>query len=173
MNVLLLRAGFAILDVIDIKDGHDVAFLLAASSPSNTAAMPRPPGDALSDTLMDGYRRGAQRLAEMAAPVALYGANAYSQALLGLYPDVPIFGGIFDDTPSYAAQSAYGPRTDLLIAQPKAQELHRYAAIVITAYLHDQPIAEKIRAMGFAGPIHTVRSNHAINQPALASSLFQ
>src|SRR3954468_258326 len=29
MNVLLLRAGFAILDVIDIKDGHDVAFLLA------------------------------------------------------------------------------------------------------------------------------------------------
>jgi len=173
MTALLLRAGFAVVDVIDIKNGHDMAFLLAASSPSDAASMPRPPGDGLSDALMDGYRRGARRLADMAAPVALYGANAYSQALLGLYPDVTIFGGIFDDTPSYAAKSAYGPHTDLPIELPTAEKLRRYTAILITAYLHDQPIAEKIRAMGFSGPIHTVRSNPAIKPSTIVSSLFQ
>ena len=84
-----------------------------------------------------------------------------------------IFGGIFDDTPSYAARIAYGPRIDLPIEQPNAEKLPRCAAILITAYLHDQPIAAKIRAMGFSGPIHTVRSDHAINPSTIVASLFQ
>ena len=45
MTALLLRAGFAVVEVIDIKDGHDMAFLLAAASPSDAASLPRPPGD--------------------------------------------------------------------------------------------------------------------------------
>lgn len=173
MTALLRRAGFAILDVIDIKDGHDMAFLLAAAAPADTDSLPQPPGDGLTDALMAGHRHGAERLAGMAAPIALYGANAYSQALLGLYPDLALFGGIFDDTPSYAAKSAYGPRIDLPIEQPSAEKLGRYAAILITAYLHDVPIAEKIRTMGYSGPIHTVRANSAISQPAIVPSLFR
>ena len=173
MTALLLRAGFTVLEIIDIKDGHDMAFLLGASTPSDGASLPLSPDDGLSDALMTDRRRGAERLAGMAAPIALYGANAYSQALLGLYPDVRIFGGIFDDTPSYATKSAYGPHIDLAIEQPSAEKLRRYAAILVTAYLHDRPIAEKIRTMGYSGPIYTVRANSAIEQPAMVSSLFQ
>lgn len=167
MTALLQRAGFAVRDVIDVKDGHDVAFLLGAASRSTASPVLTIPEDGLSAALALAHRRGEQRLAAMAGAIALYGANAYSQALLGLYPDVASFAGMFDDTPSYAGKSAYGAHIDLPVERPSPKRLKDFAAVLITAYLHDRPIAEKVRAMGFAGPILTVRADAPAGIPSL------
>jgi len=167
MTSLLQRAGFVIHDILDVKDGHDVAFVLGAATAEASPAVPTMPHDGLDNSLAAAYRRGQQRLAAMPGPVALYGANAYSQALLGLYPDVTIFGGMFDDTPSYAGKNAYGARIDLPVERPSPERLKDFAAVLITAYLHDRPIAEKVRATGFAGPILTVRADAPAGIPSL------
>ncbi|MES1148005.1 MAG: class I SAM-dependent methyltransferase [Bradyrhizobium guangdongense] len=167
MTALLQCAGFVVRDIIDVKDGHDVAFLLGAA-PRNTASPALTMReDGLSAALASAHSRGGKRLAAMAGAIALYGANAYSQALLGLYPDVTSLAGMFDDTPSYAGKSAYGAHIDLPVERPSPERLKDFAAVLITAYLHDRPIADKVRAMGFAGPILTVRADPPAGLPSL------
>jgi 2-polyprenyl-3-methyl-5-hydroxy-6-metoxy-1,4-benzoquinol methylase len=172
IEVLLARAGFAIIDAAALKNGHDVAFLLRAAAPSDAPAPARALDDDLASALAARRARGRDRLAAMSGPIALYGANAYSQALLGLYPDVGKFAAMLDDTPSYAGQRAYGPAIDLEIEPPRAARLARLGAVVITAYLHDRPIATKLRVLGFSGPLFTVRSDADAGAGDVPESLF-
>src|SRR6185436_9077369 len=97
--------------------------------------------------------------ATIRGPIALYGANAYSQAFLALYHEAGVFPVVFDDTPAYAGRCAYGPAGDIPIELPRADRLRGIGAVVITAYLHDRDIARKVRALGFDGPIHSVRAD--------------
>jgi len=106
--------------------------------------------------------RGRAHLAAIDGPLAFYGANAYSQALLGLYPDIKGIGGMFDDTSAYAGHVAYGPTIDIAIEQPTAARLRDFGAIVISAYLHDAEIVRKLHGFGFTGPVFTARSDTAM-----------
>lgn len=173
MEWLLARAGFAIEEIFDIKKGHDVGFLLHAAEPQTREGLASPgisPED-LSAALAERRARAAQRLAATDGPIALYGANAYAQALLGLYQESTPFAVMFDDTASYAGRYVYGPVGEIAIEPPCGERLAGMATIVIAAYLHDAEIARKISAMGFRGLVYTLRAAGP-DGPGLIASLF-
>jgi hypothetical protein len=173
MELLLARAGFAVAEVFDIKQGHDMGFLLRAAKPlahEATALASISPSE-FAATLAERRARAAQRLAAIKGPIALYGANAYTQALLGLAQETTPFAAVFDDTASYAGRCVYGPAGEIKIERPSAERLAGMAAIVIAAYLHDAEIARKIAAIGFRGPVYTLRAP-APDTPHSIASLF-
>jgi 2-polyprenyl-3-methyl-5-hydroxy-6-metoxy-1,4-benzoquinol methylase len=171
MELLLARAGFAIEELFDIKQGHDVGFLLRAAKPRQPGAQassdisPRE----LSAALAKRRTLAAQRLAAIDGQIAVYGANAYAQALLGLYQESTPFAAMFDDTVSYAGRCVYGPAGEIVIEPPRGERLAGMAAVVIAAYLHDTEIARKIAAMGFRGAVYTLRAPDPEAPGALAS----
>lgn len=170
-EALFNRAGFDIVETVDIKDGHDIGFMLRLETPARRDPQPRQDDD-IAEAFQRLRRTAADRLARLPGPVALYGANAYSQALLGLFPDGGRYAAMFDDTESYVGYSAYGSGVDLPIGPPDADKLKAVGTVVITAYLHDRPIARKVREMGFDGPILTVRCDRNAGQGEYPDSLF-
>ncbi|MBR0835949.1 class I SAM-dependent methyltransferase [Bradyrhizobium manausense] len=173
MELLLARAGFAIAEVFDIKQGHDMGFLLRAAKPlvHEARASSDVSPSKFAAALAERRARGAQRLAAIDGPIVLYGANAYAQALFGLYQETTPFAAMFDDTASYAGRCVYGPAGEITIEPPRSERLAGMAAVVIAAYLHDAEIARKIAAMGFRGPVYTLRA-HGVNTPGPIASLF-
>jgi hypothetical protein len=160
IETLLARSGFAIVEKFDIKKGHDVGFLLRAQAAQECNMSPSTVSpDILSSAFAERRARAADRLATIDGPIALYGANAYAQALLGLYQETIPFAAMFDDTAAYAGQCVYGPAGDIRIELPSGDRLAGMAALVITAYLHDVEIARKVSAAGFRGPVYTLRAS--------------
>jgi 2-polyprenyl-3-methyl-5-hydroxy-6-metoxy-1,4-benzoquinol methylase len=168
---LFARTGLELIDLVVLKEGHDVGFLLRAGAPE-TLPMPSPSARDFGPGLAWRREQGRRRLAAIRGPIALYGANAYSQAFLALYHDVGVFPVMFDDTPAYAGRCAYGPSGDIPIELPRAERLRGIGAVVITAYLHDRDIARKVRALGFDGPIHSVRADGSFETDRAPPSLF-
>ena len=174
LEVLFARAGLAIAETVDVKNGHDVGFILRPVAP-RAASPPARSCDAtaLAAALANRRRLGGERLAALKGAIALYGANAYSQAILGLYPDAANYSIVFDDTPMYAGQRAYGPGIDIEIRPPDAERLKAVDAIVITAYLHDVAINHKLQSFGFPGPVYTVRADALSGTGGAPPSLFR
>lgn len=171
VETLFRRAGFEILESCVIKDGHDVGFLLCGIPPGE-AQIQETSNSGLAEVLSGARERATSRLAEISGPVALYGANAYSQALFGLFPDFTGFASMYDDTESYVGYSAYGAKAELPIGPPDPEQISNVAAVIITAYLHDEPIARKLRAMGYEGQIYTVRCDGLAATGDRPESLF-
>ncbi len=174
IETLFARAGLAVAETIEVKEGHDIGFILRGAAPAPAA----PPGVSmmpagLGARLSVHRARGWARLGALGARVALYGANAYSQALLGLYPDAGNLVAMFDDTPGYIGRHAYGRTAALAIRQPNAALLRDLDAVVITAYLHDLTIARKLAGLGFTGPVLSVRADRTAGRGGRPSSLFR
>jgi SAM-dependent methyltransferase len=173
MELLLRRAGFIVEDAFDIKKGHDVGFLLRATGVREvgTCLSPEISPDRLSARFAAHRAQGAQRLAAITGPIALYGANAYAQALLGLYQESTPFAAMLDDTTSYAGRCIYGPAGEIKIEPPRSERLAGIAAVVIAAYLHDAEIERKVSGMDFRGPVYTLRAPGP-EGPGALTSLF-
>jgi SAM-dependent methyltransferase len=173
-ETLLRRAGFEVIDVTDVKDFHDRGFLLRAATPAATAAPP-PPIDRgpLAKDLAARVETGRQRLRAFQGAVALYGANAYSQALLGLFPHDARYTLMLDDTPMYEGQRAYGPDIDIPIQRPSPAALQAVDGVVITAYLHDAGIAGNVRRLGYDGPLYTARADSLAGTGDRPEGLFR
>jgi len=169
---LFSRAGFEIAESCVVKNGHDVGFLLRGTAPA-TADPPHDDRGGLPDALNRVRQKGAARLAAISGPIALYGANAYSQALVGLFPNYQQFVAMYDDTESYIGYSAYGAKVELPIGPPDRQQLEGIAAVIITAYLHDETIARNLRTLGYGGQILTVRCDQTVNQGEKPKGLFR
>ncbi len=171
VDTLFRRAGFEIVETVSVKDGHDVGFFVRPIAPA--------PELSYSGQVLRGFgadveaRRsaGLRRLRTLDGGIALYGANAYSQAFLGLYSDFAA-AAIFDDTPLYVGHRAYGPTQDLPIGPPSLEKLDGIGAVIVTAYLHDLAIAAKLRRLGYGGAIFTVRSDPSASQGERPPSLF-
>lgn len=172
LEALFARAGLEPVDVTDIKTGHDRGFLLRASRERPAPAPPRQVLGTLARDLAARVRQGQNRLCAYRGTVALYGSNAYSQALLGLYPDEARYSVMFDDTPMYEGQHAYGPGIDIPIRRPATEALDGVTAVVITSYLHDVVIGRKIRDLGFRGPLVSVRADSSAGTADHPHSLF-
>jgi 2-polyprenyl-3-methyl-5-hydroxy-6-metoxy-1,4-benzoquinol methylase len=172
IEALFARAGFAVFGTIEVKDGHDTAFLLRPCQPYKRALPQGGDGRSFAVELTVRRDRGRKRIARAKGMIGLYGANAYSQALLGVYPDFTNIAAVFDDTPMYKGQQAYGPSQDIIIGQPSADRLAKLDAVIVTAYLHDLTISRKIREFGFKGAIYTVRSDRLAGWGEIPQSLF-
>jgi len=172
LETLLARAGFRVIEVIDVKDGHDRGFLLSAAAESLGTPAPSRHSTGLAAGLAERVGLGRQRLGALDGTIALYGANAYSQALLGLYPESARYGVMLDDTPMYEGQCAYGPGIYIPIRRPSREAFAGLAAVVITSYLHDGAIGHKVRDFGFKGPVLTVRAGARAGPEDWPPSLF-
>ena len=105
---LLARVGFRILRSWSLKGGHDMGYMLTLTPP-NAAFLQQ------SSTALNGLRErlearwaaGSKKLQALGNEFAIYGACAYSQSLLGLYPQMPAPTAVFDDTVGYHDQEIY------------------------------------------------------------------
>ncbi|MGE0565657.1 MAG: class I SAM-dependent methyltransferase [Pseudolabrys sp.] len=173
LEAVFARAGFAVVETIDVKNGHDTAFVLR---PIAAAARQVPVLHDDPDFAADmaaRRARGRERLGQIKGAFGLYGANAYSQSLFGVYPDFTAYAAMFDDTPMYVGHYAYGPAIDIPIEPPSAEKVLSLGAVVVTAYLHDLVISRKVRALGFKGPIYTVRTDPLAGRGEQPPSLFE
>jgi SAM-dependent methyltransferase len=172
IDVLLRRAGFDMVEARLVKDGHDIGLILTAATPESGAEPAHHKDAALGAALEVRRALGRRRLEGIRGGIALYGANAYSQALLGLYPDVGAFCLMFDDTAMYEGQRAYGPGHDLAIDRPRPELLAGLSAVIITAYLHDATIAQRLEEAGWRGALYTVRADPLAGKGGRPPSLF-
>ncbi|AXK79054.1 methyltransferase domain-containing protein [Pseudolabrys taiwanensis] len=172
LEALFARAGFAVVETIDVKNGHDTAFVLrpVAASDVRPAIIKDDPNFVADMAKRRAY--GRERLTGITGSIGLYGANAYSQSLFGVYPDFAAYSAMFDDTPMYVGHQVYGPAIDLPIGPPSVEKLLPLGAVIVTAYLHDLVIARKVRALGFKGPIYTVRTDSLAGNGEQPPSLF-
>ncbi|HXF54898.1 MAG TPA: class I SAM-dependent methyltransferase [Hyphomicrobiaceae bacterium] len=170
--LLVRRIGFETVSSMALKDGHDIGFVLKRALPEPEAAAPCQEAGALRQALRERRALGQRRLDSIKGAVALYGANAYAQALLGLYPGPGPFQAVLDDTPMYAGQRAYGAGHDIPIVAPSAKLLGTLSTIVITAYLHDAAIARKLERLGWKGLLYTVRADPLAGKDGRPPSLF-
>jgi SAM-dependent methyltransferase len=170
---LFARLGFRVLRRGDLKNGHDMGFTVARSAPED---LPWEGRAAAVDGLqrrLEGRRDTARtRLADFPGHVGLYGATAYSQALLAAYPPSAVPAAMLDDTPGYAGYEAYWRNGRAEVRLPEGPQLHDLDRVVVCAYLHDQAIAARLREKDFSGPIHTLRSDD-LGGRAQAMSLFE
>lgn len=176
IEFLFKKAGFEVVNAVSLKGGHDVGYML------------RPVPTSLADAIDIKFEqntmvrfaaelqvrraRGSVKMHALRGRTALYGANAYSQALVGLYPSLNSVMRIFDDTESYAGHVGFGRVIEMPIMLPHLNTINDMETIIITAYLHDLEISKRLRANGYAGQLYTVRTDPSAGQNGRPASIF-
>ena len=170
---LLARVGFRILRSWSLKGGHDMGYMLTPAPPNTELTEQSSAGlNGLRGRLEAHRAAGSQRLQALGSEFAIYGACAYSQSLLGLYPKMPAPAAAFDDTVGYHDQELYHRAWRKPVVPPSTEALKEIHSVIITSYLHDRPIAERLRALGYRGAILTLRSDEEAGRTA-PPSLFR
>jgi len=158
---LFESVGVTVISKISLLDGHDVGWIVKNSdSPTNCEI-------SLNDRNSHArsfhkFRVMRDKLVESVGrlpdEVALFGANAHLQALLGWVPTAG-WKHVFDSTSSYWGHHCYSSSSRLEVLPPEKANLQSAGAIVIASYLHDHHISETLRASGYSGKIFSVRPN--------------
>jgi 2-polyprenyl-3-methyl-5-hydroxy-6-metoxy-1,4-benzoquinol methylase len=157
---LFAGVGFCSVRSWKLKGGHDIGYVLRAATPNATKVHLSSSLAGLRERLATHRRAGDVRLRSLGNGIALYGACAYSQALLGLYPDISIPAAILDDTPGYRDHEVYSRTWSKRVVAPSPDTLNGVRHVIIASYLHDKTIAERLTAIGYSGSILTLRSDH-------------
>ena len=142
----------------NLLDGRDVGFVLRGAKNKSTRNHAKFHSKDFSAFLAKNLVVAENRIIDLSLnkKIAIYGANAGSQALFGFFPHIkPEF--LIDDTPSFAGAFGYSSKDRFEIIKPTIENLGRVQAVVIAAYIHDKVIAEKMRLLGFAGEIYSLR----------------
>jgi SAM-dependent methyltransferase len=168
---LFARVGFCAVRSSMLKGGHDVGYVLGVAAPNAAKVHPIASLGELRERLASHRHAGSARLRSLGNGIALYGACAYSQALLGLYPGISIPTAILDDTPAYRDHEVYNHTWSKRVVAPSPETLNGVRHVIIASYLHDQTIVEKLTALGYSGSIMTLRSDHQAGRMA-PPSLF-
>ena len=152
IKILFAKFNFEVIDIQHLKNGHDFGFLLKKNYEikNNLSILPYP----------QAYDNWIVKSAEInkKAKVALYGANAYSQSFLGMFASKLNIINVFDDTQFYQGNFCYHSNQYYPIEIPSSDNINNVDNIIITAYLHDETIQERILNLNFKGIIYTVRS---------------
>lgn len=156
IKFLFNKLGFKIIKDKLIKNGHDIGFVLKLNDKLKPVLPKNQKIKVL--TLKNNLKKNKN------LKVGLYGANAYSQSFLGIYNEdfnIPL---VFDDTSEYSGLFVYGnSKKSIPIFLPNKDNINSVEIIIITAYLHDVTIFNKIKDFGFKGEIFTVRTDKTNN----------
>jgi 2-polyprenyl-3-methyl-5-hydroxy-6-metoxy-1,4-benzoquinol methylase len=159
-TALARRAGLESMRTLAIKGGHDFGVLFRAAERPATWQAPDAgiaPADDLSARLTAAVIQGAEQLSSIPGTMALYGATAQGQAFLTHHSAARRFVRVYDDNPALAGRRLAGGGQTPVIVRPDAESLRDVDAVLICAYLHDEVIAERLRALGFQGTILSAR----------------
>ncbi len=142
----------------DLLNGRDIGFVLVRTKIETNLPFEKQSVTDFSPSLEKIHLNAKARIAALSSNkrVAVYGANAGSQAMFGFFPQIkPEF--VIDDTPSYEGAFSYSSEARFKVVKPTAENLRSVEAVLIAAYIHDKVISEKIRAAGFVGDIYSLR----------------
>jgi hypothetical protein len=163
------------LRTLAIKDGHDFGVLFRAverpavwQAPDAGIAAAKDLSARLASTAL----RGAEVLSALPGATALYGATAQGQALLNRYGGQRRFVRVYDDNPALVGRCLAGAGQTPPIVRPDPDALADIDVVLICAYLHDEVIAQRLRALEFRGAILSVRPEFSPGGAATVRSLF-
>lgn len=172
-RALMAQCGLETVASFAIKDGHDMGFLVRAAHSTTRHDDALPGGDEAFPALLSRrISAGRHRLSALSGPIALYGATPTAQAFLGLFDQEHEFRLAFDDNREYGDYALYGPNQVVPVATPDAATIRDMASIVITSYLHQVVISEKLRAMDFRGAILSIKPGTFIDSQRGLEGLF-
>jgi SAM-dependent methyltransferase len=167
------QAGLTVIDRHDVVAGRDVGYVVMKRSDTTvgrtgefgltgarTGSHRSDVADA-SARFADAVTLLQQRLAQLAGRVALYGANAATQALLGWVPEGS-WDVVLDDTPAYWGHRVVSTAGLTPIVDPNTVDLDAYDTVLIAAYVHDAAIARRLRERGFRGEVRSLRPPTAV-----------
>lgn len=145
--------GFEPVREFDIMNGHDFGLLLRKTA--SKVQVEREP-EALSLTRVEDLRarHRAVLATQTGGRAALYGGSAQGITFFQETGDDTAIGVVFDDNQSSVGGSVYRPGAAVPVEAPTAERVCEMSDIYIGAYLHDRPIARKLReTFGFQGRI--------------------
>jgi 2-polyprenyl-3-methyl-5-hydroxy-6-metoxy-1,4-benzoquinol methylase len=160
-NLLALaaKAGFVAERQQLLKGGHDFGVLLYSQHRNSFDIEPVVRDfDDLGARLE--HRRSQSRtfLAELSGEVALYGATWQGITFLNIFQQDCRFTLAMDDNADYTGYALYSREQILPVCLPTVRTLTDISVVLITAYLHDLAIADRLRATGFLGRIFSIRN---------------
>ena len=161
---LAARAGFEAVRRWQLKDGHDVGVLLRPQRriPAEDAVWsPVQRSDDLRRRLEDRRARTRAWLVSLEGTVCLYGATAQGLAFLHAFQSDRRFVAVADDNPGYEGYALYSSEQRIPVVGPRHDALRGSTDVIITAYLHDAAITDRLKAAGFSGEIVSVRESPA------------
>ncbi|MDO8606998.1 MAG: class I SAM-dependent methyltransferase [Phaeospirillum sp.] len=166
------NAGLVAERMIHIKDGHDIGILFRKGT------VPAQPLHSGGEYDFQEWRRALQcRIDDLAAVdfvalgrIALYGVTMHGQVLLNLPGfDASTVVAAFDDNHANLDYGLYTPTGFIPAQAPTALTLAEIDTVIITAYLHDQVMEQKLRTLGFSG---TVLTAGTAGHPRMMGRLF-
>jgi len=153
--------GFKLLDFKLVKNGHDYGMLLSKCNPiSFITPKSSKQRSNISEKLKIRIQNGLRTIYTFnKKKIALYGATAGGQILITLYPSlVKNIRYVFDDTPYKNKNYVYSSQKDIEIIRPSEELINQINIIIITAFLHDDLIAMRLKSLNFSGTIYTLKS---------------
>jgi SAM-dependent methyltransferase len=167
------RAGVTVIDRHEVVDGRDVGYVVVSGTyrmtdrvdRRDTTGMPKAQPTRFDDEASARFAAAVsvlrQRVAQLKGRVALYGAVAATQALLGWVPEGP-WDAVLDDTPAYWGHRVVSTAGTTPIVDPNTVDLDAYDTILITAYVHDAEVERRLRERGFRGEVRSLRPPTAV-----------
>jgi 2-polyprenyl-3-methyl-5-hydroxy-6-metoxy-1,4-benzoquinol methylase len=152
---LAARAGLEVFEDWDIKNGHDMGFLLRGSAGTGHLIQPnfKVSGE-LGAALSEKRSSIEKSLRSLKGRGGLYGANWQGTSFFWLYGDsVQTINAVLDDNENYPGYHLFSPGRAIPIRKPGEGAVAELNYLVITAHLHAQAIAERVRASGFTGTL--------------------
>ena len=153
---LAASAGLETLQYFSIKNGHDMGFVVRPARRDVVAAVGAPSAR-MAELLARRVSGGLARASSLDGTAVLYGATPTAQAFLGLFDGVCAYDFALDDNHEYAGYALYGAHQSVPILSPADVDLSAISTVIITSYLHDAVIAQKLRLAGFKGKILSTR----------------
>ncbi|MBV8534243.1 MAG: class I SAM-dependent methyltransferase [Alphaproteobacteria bacterium] len=153
---LAAKAGLAPLRTLPLVNGHDFGVLFQAVDRCDPPPFRGIAGKDLAERLADRRVSARRAVASLPGPVALYGACPHSQIFLNHVGDAARFAAVLDDNPRNQGWSLYSAEQVVPVVEAATAPLADYGAIVIGAYLHDRPIADRVEKLGGQGRILTI-----------------
>lgn len=138
-----------------LMNGHDFGVLLrpqATKFPVKSTEK-LPIFSNLAVSLERQLLQGHNFLRELSGNVALYGASWHGVAFLNAFQSSRKFACAFDDNTDYIARNLYSFQQVVPVLSSALEHLQKAEAIIITAYLHQDAIIERLRQKGFTGKI--------------------
>lgn len=172
LTSLAARHGFRPLRILDIKDGHDFGILFGRNDTRIELADEPYDAKAFSEALTAKIGAAQRRLAGTTGEIALYGATSHGQAFLNFLDGAGRVSCVLDDNPANRGYSLYDCIQTVPMESPNSERLASIGTVVITAYIHDEVIAARLRRIGFSGEILTARPAPVSDNEFGLSSLY-
>lgn len=150
---LVARAGFALVREQQIKNGHDLGLLLKKGPPLRDSCPPAQSTADLAQRLTDARAAWNRRLGAMEGDFILYGATSQGSAFLNALLHPERVAAVLDDNAEHQGLALFTPGHLVPVEGIEWLTLKTASAVIISAYLHQRVIAERLTAAGFKGEI--------------------